>query len=30
MNVLKTNNLNVYLDKNYILKNLNLNIEKIK
>lgn len=30
MNILKTNNLNVYLDKNPILKNFNLNIEKNK
>ncbi|WP_409070184.1 phosphate ABC transporter ATP-binding protein [Clostridium sp. FAM 1755] len=30
MNVLNTNNLNVYLDKNYILRNLNLSIEKNK
>ncbi|ENK1244286.1 phosphate ABC transporter ATP-binding protein [Clostridium sporogenes] len=30
MNVLKTNNLNVYLDKNHILRNLNLSIEKNK
>ncbi|CBZ02219.1 phosphate transport ATP-binding protein PstB (TC 3.A.1.7.1) [Clostridium botulinum H04402 065] len=30
MNILETNNLNVYLDKNHILKNLNLNIEKNK
>ena len=28
MNILETDNLNVYLDKNHILKNLNLNIEK--
>ncbi len=30
MNIVETNNLNVYLDKNHILKNLNLNIEKNK
>ncbi|EJO5346276.1 phosphate ABC transporter ATP-binding protein [Clostridium botulinum] len=30
MNILSTNNLNVYLDKNHILKNLSLNIEKNK